>query len=120
MTQHFFSRKDAEELNTLIFLPHLNPQFEMIKSVLTWKDEIPREISENGMDKLWNLFIARSYIHDNRPFSSHFRGGRHLEEAWSKSRNEIPDWPGFKRLSLSNEDRSFYDDERRKARDEED
>jgi hypothetical protein len=114
-----FFPEDSKLLNALTYLPDLQPDFEMIKSVLVWKDEIPQGITEDGMEKLWDLLIARSYVHDNRLFSSHFSGGKYLEKTWSESMHEIPDWPGFKRLSLSEHDRYFYDEERRKVRDDE-
>jgi hypothetical protein len=115
----FFSPEDSDKLNSLGYVSDISPRFEMIKSILVWEDEIPKRISEDGMDKLYDLLIARSYVHDNQLFSSHFSGGKHLEKAWTESRNEIPNWPGFKRLLLSKKDRHFYDDERRKVRDDE-
>jgi hypothetical protein len=115
----FFSPEDSDKLNALTYQSEIDPDFEMIKSVLIWNDEIPFGISQDGMEKLWNLLIARSYLHDNRAFSSHFSGGKHLETAWSESKQNIPNWPGFKRLSLSEKDRRFYDEERRKVRNDE-
>jgi hypothetical protein len=116
----FFSSDDARILNTLIYQPSLKPGYEMVKNMLTWKDEWPVAISADGMEKLFDLWIARSYVYDDRPFSSHVFGGKHLEAAWSNARGEIPNWPGFQRLKLSAEDRRYLDDERRALEEEDD
>jgi hypothetical protein len=57
-----FFPEDSKLLNALTYLPDLQPDFEMIKSVLVWKDEIPQGITEDGMEKLWDLLIARSLL----------------------------------------------------------
>jgi hypothetical protein len=116
----FFSLEDAKLLNSLVYQPDFKPSYDMVQNLLTWKDERPTGISDDGMDKLINLWIARSYIHDDRPFSSDVFGGKHLEEAWSKSKDEIPNWPGYQRLNLSTEDREYLDNERRSLEENDD
>jgi hypothetical protein len=51
----FFSSDDARILNALIYQPSLKPGYEMVKNMLTWKDEWPVAISDDGMEKLFDL-----------------------------------------------------------------
>ncbi len=106
-----FTGKDLEIMKSLKFDPSLKPNFESLKGCLVWKDERPRGLSLDADDLVNSLLIARASIHrgltlDDLPFDPEY-----YKELWALAQQQISEWPGFKRLTLSDEDRLYLEDE---------
>lgn len=66
-----FSGNDLALIELLDFDPKLEPGFDLIKSCLVWKDERPDGLTPEAYENLCDLWIARSFIHQRRDFSTH-------------------------------------------------
>ena len=108
----YFSERDLKLIKALVYKPELKPSYDIMRDALLWMDEWARELSSEGFDKFCYLLVARSYIHRGIPFSSYKSNPNLLEKVWLDAQNQIPQWPGFKRLELSPEDRAYYEEER--------
>jgi len=74
---------------------------------LCWNDEhpgretnIPCDVDPQSRDSLIQLLAARRYLWFRGEVPALFR------PLWDKAMREIPDWPGFRRLSVSDNDRA--------------
>lgn len=67
----YLSGRDLEIIEALVYQPELKPSYEAVKGVLTWRDEWSFELSQEGLEKIYQLWVARSYIHNGIPFSSY-------------------------------------------------
>ena len=108
MNMHFYDR-DRKLIEALRYDAALKPSFELIKSCLVWEDERPEGLTPDGYDKLCDLWIARSFIHRNLPFSSWTLAPDYFEGAWKAASEDGFSWPGFRRLQLSAEDLAYYE-----------
>jgi hypothetical protein len=59
--------RDLGIIEALVYQPNLKPSYEVVKGVLTWRDEWSFELSQEGLEKIYKLWIARSYIHNGIP-----------------------------------------------------
>lgn len=103
--------KDIELIQTQPYDSTLKPNFESLKGCLVWKDERPRGLSLDADDLVNSLLIARAPIHrgltlDDIPFDPEY-----YKELWASAQQQISNWTGFKRLTLSDEDRKYLNDE---------
>ncbi len=106
-----FTAKDLDILRALRYDSTLKPNFESLKGCLVWKDERPRGLSLDADNLLNSLIIARAPIHrgltlDDLPFDPEY-----YKELWALAQQQISDWLGFKRLTLSDEDRRYLEEE---------
>jgi hypothetical protein len=99
----YFSDRDRAAVEACVFDPDALPSYEAIKGCLVWADERPTNITSEGYDKLCDLWIARSYVHRGLPMRDQFR------DAWEQAQREGIRWPGFHRVSISAEDRQYYE-----------
>jgi hypothetical protein len=103
----YFSDGDKEKVEALVYDSSLKPSFEVIKSCLIWKDECPPDLTPEGYERLCDLWIARSFIHQNRAFSDWEIDPSYFEKVWTKAREEGIKWPGFNRIELTTADREY-------------
>jgi hypothetical protein len=102
------NKSDIELLNTLIFDPLLEPNFEVLKSCLIWPDEAPKpHLSFSGREFLYDLWIVRGFIHRSVSVKEWGLDPLYFMEAWNFGLCSIPEWPGFKRLILNDVHRSY-------------
>ncbi len=108
----FFSDRDRALVEALVYNPNAEPSFEILKACLIWRDdESPANITPHGYDRLCDLWIARSYLHRGLPIGQGELVAGHFAGAWAQAQREAIRWPGFKRLTLSEVDRAFYERE---------
>ena len=79
----YFSKRDLELIKVLIYQPELKPCYDVMRDALVWMDEWDKRLSSDGFNRLCNLWVARSFIHSNIPFSSYTFNPNLLEKVWS-------------------------------------
>src|SRR5437016_4493170 len=109
MVMGYFSDRDRALIEALEYDPAATPGFELLKGCLVWADERPDGLTSEGYDHLCDLWIARAFLHQGRPFTDAPLGGRQFERAWAEALSEGIRWPGFRRVELSAEDRAYYE-----------
>jgi hypothetical protein len=102
-----FAESDRRALQGLRRDPSAQPSFELIKSCLIWPDERPITISNNGYTLLGGLWIVRGFIHRNIPSDRWGLDPGYFQELWRNALAEVPEWPGFGRLTLSPTDQEY-------------
>lgn len=105
-----FTENDLQLFKALKYDPELKPGFEAMKACLIWTDELADGLTPDGYDKLCSLWIARSLLHQGKTFSEHPINPEYCEQIWNLANQEIPDWPGFKRVKLDERDRKYYEE----------
>jgi hypothetical protein len=106
-----FSDRDVRLIEALEHQPELEPAFDDIKACLVWDDERPSDLTPNGYETLCDLWIIRSYIHRGvppeewgvDPTSGYFQG------VWQRAQTQRIRWPGFQRMTLSQNDREYFE-----------
>ena len=106
-----FSDQDLRLIEALQYDASLTPSFDAMKACLVWSDERPEGLSPAGYETLCDLWIVRGYIHRAvprdewgvDPVSGYF------QEFWDSVEAERPDWPGFRRMVLNDEDKRYLD-----------
>ena len=102
-----FSENDRLQLEKLVYDETLEPSFDSIKSCLVWSDERPADLSSDGYEKLCDLWIVRSFIHQNLPQTNWGLDPDYFKSVWDAALEENIKWPGFKRLTLSEKDNKY-------------
>ena len=103
-----FSEYDRELLNSLVFDPSLKPEFNAVSACLYWDDECPETITPLGRRQLRIMWYTRAYLHTDNSFVGAGEHEQYHRAWWEQALLEVPTWPGFKRLTLSEEDRAFF------------
>src|SRR5689334_1480955 len=98
-----FSDRDRAIVEALRYDPAAKASFELLKSCLIWADEHPDNITPEGYDIVCDLWVARSYLHRGEPIPERF----HI--VWEQAQSEGLRWIGFRRLTLSAEDKEYYE-----------
>jgi hypothetical protein len=109
MDESIFIGNDLALIESLVFDSKLKPTYSAMRNHLMWADEMPDGLTHEGYTALCDLWIARSYLHLGLDFSSHELDPEYITNFWKRALAQNFKWPGFKRLTLSEEDRSFYD-----------
>ena len=104
----YFRDKDLELIEKLEFNPILEPSYDAIKNCLVWEDERPDGLTPDGYEKLCDLWIARSFIYRDIPFSECESDSSYYERVWKKAMDVNFKWPGFKRMNLSEDEKAYY------------
>jgi hypothetical protein len=112
-----FTPDDRRLLEALRFDPDATPAFEAIKGCLVWPDETPDGISPEGYERLSDLWVARSMLHQGRRDADLPAG---LRTAWQVAHTEVASWPGFGRVDLSDADRDYLQAQLRELEESED
>jgi len=104
-----FKARDLELIRNLVLDPSLESKFNALSAYFFWEDEIPSNITPDGLDVLQSLWTARSLFHRGLTLKDHPINPEYSRLVWEQALEEIPNWPGFKRLTLSNEDKAYYE-----------
>jgi len=80
------------------------PAYETIKSCLVWPDEVPGGVSSTGYEFIGELLAVRGLMHRKVPFERWPLNPEHHKAVWLAGMQEIPEWPGFRRIELSDAD----------------
>jgi hypothetical protein len=105
----YFSDRDRALVEVLTFDPNSTPSFEYLKACLVWRDESPNGITPDGYEKLCDLWISRSCLHQGKPVGADTLDPDYFVRAWQAALDDKIQWPGFRRLTLSAEDQAYYD-----------
>jgi len=74
-----------------------------------WEDEIPKKISNEGREFLYDLLIVRGFIHMSIPNNKWGLDPEYFGNIWRYGLANIPQWPGFRRLTLSEVDKEYLE-----------
>ncbi|MDX2106002.1 MAG: hypothetical protein SFY67_06325 [Candidatus Melainabacteria bacterium] len=102
-----FSERDRILIEKLKYDPALEPKYNALSGVLIWQDELPSNVTPNGHDVLGTLWTGRSMLHRGFTLSDAPINPEYCIEVWEQALTEIPNWPGFKRLTLNETDKTF-------------
>ena len=103
--------KDIELIQTQPYDATLKPNFESLKGCLVWRDERPRGLSLDADRVINSLLVGRNLLHRGLTLDDHPINADFCKKVWTASQKQIADWPGFKRLTLSDEDRKYLEEE---------
>ena len=103
--------KDIELIQTQPYDSTLMPNFESLKGCLVWKDERPRGLSLDAGRVINSLLVGRNLLHRGLTLDDHPINAEYCKKVWAAAQQQISNWPGFKRLTLSAEDRKYLNDE---------
>jgi hypothetical protein len=109
MNMHI-SQDDLSCFERLVFDESLEPSFEYMKSCLTWGDERPTGLSKDGLEFLYDLWIVRGFIHRSIAEKDWGLDPEYFKHVWEYGLNIVPQWPGFKRLVLTGQERQYLED----------
>ena len=107
--KQLFSQQDRELIDALVFDASLKPEFNAISSCLYWDDEMPLDMTHAARRVVRNLWIVRSLLHRGLTCDDHDFNPEACRSLWKQATEEIPDWPGFKRLVLSEKDKEYFE-----------
>lgn len=110
VTLSYFTEHEIDLLNRLQFKSEEKPYFDPLRHCLRWRDEESSDIAGISYERLLDLVIVRSYIHMGKPRDEWYSIAptAYFVEVWEEALRRAPDWPGFKRLELSSNDRSYF------------
>ena len=91
-----------------------------MKTCLVWPDERPQRISKEGYELLGDLWSVRGFLHRQVPTEQWGLDPAYFQEVWSNALEDVPGWPGFKRLRLSQVERAYLDTSLKKSTDVDD
>lgn len=103
--------KDIELIQTQPYDSTLMPNFESLKGCLVWKDERPRGLSLDAGRVINSLLVGRNLLHRGLTLDDHPINAEYCKKVWALAQQQISNWPGFKRLTLSAEYKMYLDDE---------
>ncbi len=106
-----FIGNDLEVMRSLKYDPTLKPNYESIRGCLFWKDERSEELSPDGYKLVNSLIIARSLLQQGLTLDDHPIDPEYCKKLWAIAQKQIADWPGFKRVTLSAEDKEYFEDQ---------
>jgi len=95
---------DLQDKMTIKSKPfNMESNFENISydTGIFWKDEIFEDITEETNTIILLLLLTRKYIHISRSVPKKYK------KIWEFGLREIPEWNGFKRLTIKEEDRDM-------------
>lgn len=103
------SEEDRVAIEALKFDSSLSPSFDIIKFCFFWRDESPATLSSEGRRFLARLWVYRSFMHRGIPEDQWPIDPTRYREAWEWAQQEGLSWPGFKRLTLSPDERAHLE-----------
>jgi hypothetical protein len=104
-----FAGNDLRLIESLVYNPDLKPSYSYMRDHLVWQDERPDGLTPEGYESLCDLFIARSFVQRGREFSSHPLDPEYFAKVWKRALAQAFRWPGFNRLRLSEQDKTYYE-----------
>lgn len=104
-------QSDLDILNKLTFDSSATSSFEYVKYCLIWSDERPaNRLSAEGQELLNDLWSIRGFIHRSVPTKEWGLDPKYFEDVWNFGLKQIPEWPGFKRIVLSEAEKAYLTD----------
>ncbi|HEY9718435.1 MAG TPA: hypothetical protein V6C69_13260 [Trichormus sp.] len=113
-----FSERDRSLIEASNYDPSLKPNYNPLSSLLFWDDEQPHDLSPPAYHVLNALWLARAFLYYGYELPSDLLHPEYFRSVWDKAVASKLKWPGFNRLSLSEEDRQYYLDELNRERPE--
>jgi len=104
-----FKGKDLKLIESLVYDSSSEPNYESFKGCLVWPDESPNDITMDGFEKLSILWAVRSLFHQGLTIADHPLDPEYCRNIWERANQEIPGWPGFKRLTLNDKDKAYFE-----------
>lgn len=99
---------DLNLIRGLSFDPDAKPNYELLKSCLIWPDETPLGLFSNeGREFLSDLWIVRGFIHRAVPEGQWGLDPQYFKDVWAFGLQSVGQWPGFKRMILSDTDKAY-------------
>lgn len=108
-SEPLFVGEDLRLIELLTYKPSLKPSYDHIKNCLAWDDERADGLTPAGYEILCDLWIARSFIHRGLSFSIHELDPNYFRVVWERALGQKFKWPGFQRLTLSEEDKTYFE-----------
>lgn len=110
MAEAYFSERDRRIFTALRFDARAQPAFDVMRDCLVWPDERPEGMTPDGHEKFHDLLIARAILYH---WPAVGRSARYVDadlfkRQWEAALAQTPEWPGFRRLALTPEDRAYY------------
>ena len=109
LQKSLLNSRDLQLVENLVLDPSLASKFNTLSAYFFWDDELPSGITPDGLDVLQSLWTARSLFHRGLTFADHPINPEYSRRVWEQALKEIPNWPGFKRLTLSEKDQAYYE-----------
>jgi len=112
-----FSGKDLKLIEGLVYNPDLEPGYELLRGCLIWDDERPDwcssegALSREGEANLTSLWAMRNSLHLGCDLSACSIDPDYTRDIWERAQKQVPNWPGFKRLTLSQKDKEYLEHE---------
>jgi hypothetical protein len=104
-----FTGRDLLLIKALVYNPNLEPGYESIKGCLIWDDERPNNLTSDAYSNLCSLWGARALLHRGLTLADHPLDPDYCRDIWERALAQVPEWPGFKRLTLSAKDKDYYE-----------
>jgi hypothetical protein len=104
-----FKKEDLQLIKSLVYDAGAEPNYESFKGCLVWPDETPADLTMDGFEKLSSLWVARSLFHQGLTIADHPLDPEYCRNIWDRALLEIPAWPGFRRLTLNDKDKTYYE-----------
>ena len=99
--------RDKKLVDQLVYQPDAQVKFNTLADYLMWPDELPTGITPDGLDVLSSLWVARSLLHKGLSLEDHPIDPEYSRRVWEQALEEMPDWPGFKRIKLDAKDQQY-------------
>jgi len=116
MTNEYFSPSDRSLIESVSYDMNAAIDFDNMRDCLYWKDERPDGLTSDGYEKLLDLMIARKLIYHlpqiGKDPSQCILPGDELDNwrrRWDRALKQHVNWPGFRRIELSDSDKAFYE-----------
>jgi hypothetical protein len=104
-----FSQLDRPCVTRLVYDPTCEPSYDIMKACLVWPDERPDRISNDGYELVGDLWIFRGFLHRGVPRHEWGLNPDYFETVWKNALDDVPCWPGFRRIELSSLERLFLE-----------
>ena len=102
------SEHDLALLRQLTLDSKATPMFDALKCCLTWADERPSNpLTSEGREFLSDLWIVRGFLHQSLPTEQWGLDPQYFKDVWEFGLANAAQWPGFKRLVLSDADKAY-------------
>lgn len=101
------NEKEIEAINNLKFDKDLKPRFEEIKYCLIWADEVDESLSRMSRELVYDLLIYRGLLHRELPRDEWPVNLEYFDKVFKYANEKVPNWIGFKRMILSEEDKAY-------------
>jgi hypothetical protein len=104
-----FTESELRTLDSLQFEAKAEPYYDPLRDALRWFDEMPENAVGDAYEHILDLVIVRRWIHEGRERKDWNVLGptTYFAEVWDEAMCGAPNWPGFKRVQLSDKDRDY-------------